>query len=380
MNDISTRRPAIHRPLGELVTFLDHKRRPVKESDRKPGPYPYLGANGPQGMIDDYLFDEPLVLLAEDGGHFEEPERGIAYRVSGKIWVNNHAHVLRPNPDVDWAYLELVLKNRDIRPYISGTTRGKLTKGQAEKIEIPMPPLREQRRIAAILDEADALRAKRRAALAQLDEMAQAIFAQMFGDPLEIERKWPSDILGTFLEFLTSGSRGWATHYADKGELFLRIQNVHHDQLLLDDVAFVNAPVTAEAKRTKVEQGDVLLSITADLGRTAVIPDGLGTAYINQHLAILRTKTLNSRFLSAFLTSPGGQEQIFRRNKQGVKAGLNFDDIRSFRIPNPPCAIQNLFAMAIRQLDILAERQMQAMDQLDSLFASLQHRAFRGEL
>ena len=85
------------RPLGEVVEFLDSKRRPVKEADRKPGPFPYYGANGQQGTIDAYIFDEPLVLLAEDGGFFDAPERGICYRISGKTWVNNHAHVLRPN-------------------------------------------------------------------------------------------------------------------------------------------------------------------------------------------------------------------------------------------------------------------------------------------
>ena len=81
--------------LVEVVEFLDSQRRPVTASDRRAGPYPYYGANGQQGTIDHFIFDEPLVLLAEDGGHFGESERGIAYRISGKTWVNNHAHVLR---------------------------------------------------------------------------------------------------------------------------------------------------------------------------------------------------------------------------------------------------------------------------------------------
>jgi type I restriction enzyme S subunit len=149
------------RPLGEVVEFLDSKRRPVKEADRKPGPFPYYGANGQQGTIDAYIFDEPLVLLAEDGGFFDAPERGIAYRISGRTWVNNHAHVLRPRAGLDIAFLCRVLENYEVTPFISGTTRSKLTKGQAEKIEIPLPPLDEQRRIAAVLDQADELRQRR---------------------------------------------------------------------------------------------------------------------------------------------------------------------------------------------------------------------------
>lgn len=91
--------------LENVVEFLDFKRRAVTESDRKPGPYPYYGANGQQGLINDFLFDEPLILLAEDGGHFDSPDRGVAYRINGKTWVNNHAHVLRPTDEVDIGFL-----------------------------------------------------------------------------------------------------------------------------------------------------------------------------------------------------------------------------------------------------------------------------------
>ena len=117
--------------LGEVANFLDNKRRPVTESDRKPGPYPYYGANGIQGNIDSYIFDEPLVLLAEDGGHFDDPERGIAYAISGKTWVNNHAHVLQPKSKIELKFLCRVLENYDVKPFVTGTTRGKLTKAGA---------------------------------------------------------------------------------------------------------------------------------------------------------------------------------------------------------------------------------------------------------
>jgi hypothetical protein len=141
--------------LSDCCEFLDHLRRPVKESERISGPYPYFGANGQQGWIDNYLFDEPLVLLAEDGGHFSKPECGIACKISGKTWVNNHAHVLRPiDGIVTVDYLSHALRNKDVRRHLSGSTRDKLTKAGACQIEIPLPPLEEQRRIAAILDKA----------------------------------------------------------------------------------------------------------------------------------------------------------------------------------------------------------------------------------
>jgi type I restriction enzyme S subunit len=126
------------KPLGDVAEFLDSRRKPVKQADRRPGPYPYFGANGQQGSIDGYLFDEPLILLAEDGGFFDQPERGIAYRISGKTWVNNHAHVLRPKDCVDFDFLCRVLENYDVSPFISGSTRSKLTKSQASEIRIPL--------------------------------------------------------------------------------------------------------------------------------------------------------------------------------------------------------------------------------------------------
>lgn len=192
--------------------------------------------------------------------------------------------------------------------------------------------------------------------------------------------RWPNKNLGSLLEFLTSGSRGWAKHYTDNGDLFLRIQNVRRDELDLHDIAYVRPPLTLEAKRTCVEAGDVLLSITADLGRTAVVPQGLGRAFINQHLAILRTKSLVPRFLSAFLASPTGQQEVSGLNRHGVKAGLNFDDIRSMRIPVPPFDMQRSFAERIARVEALRVVGSASTSQLDALFGVIQHRAFSGEL
>jgi restriction endonuclease S subunit len=183
--------------------------------------------------------------------------------------------------------------------------------------------------------------------------------------------EWPRKPLGGLLDFLTSGSRGWAEYYREAGDVFLRIQNVGRNQMLLNDVAFVEAPDSAEAKRTLVQPGDVLLSITADLGRTGVVPETLGRAYINQHLAILRVKGIHPHFLSAFLASPEGQKQVMGRNKHAVKAGLNFEDIRSFQIPLPPLAEQRRIAEVLDRAEALRAKRRAALAELDSLTQSL---------
>lgn len=366
--------------LGELVQFLDNMRRPVTEADRNRGPYPYYGANGQQGIIDSYLFDEPLILLAEDGGHFDSPERGIAYRISGKTWVNNHAHVLRPKPEVSIDYLCRVLENYDVKPWVTGSTRGKLTKAGASEIEVPLPPLPEQRRIAAILDKADALRAKRREAIAKLDQLLQSVFLDMFGDPVTNPKGWPKTTIGELASFITSGSRGWAAHYSDSGALFIRIQNLVGGELDLQDCAFVVPPDTAEARRTLIQPGDVLVSITADLGRTAVVPNNIGPAHINQHIAILRLAGVNPAFVSHFLASAGGQQQFQRLNRAAVKAGLNFNDLRSLEVFLPPTALQEKYLSVISKVRATYGQMANFLERSGSQFTSLQQLAFTGTL
>lgn len=287
--------------------------------------------------------------------------------------------VLRPDEHLDPGYLFQWVRSPGFVKEMVRRATGQSYPAVSDRIifesELPLPPLDKQRRIAAILEQADALRHKRREAVNRIRASYSALFFEMFEDRILDRIK-----VGEHLEFLTSGSRGWASYYRESGSIFLRIQNVRDDELDLTDLAFVNAPNTAEAKRTRVEAGDVLLSITADLGRTAVVPDNLAGSFINQHLAILRTRSIHPRYLSAALSSPSGKRAILRRNREAVKAGLNFDDIRSLEVPKVAMSQQVAFATRAAQIDVLAEAAAQHSRQLDALFVALQHRAFQGEL
>ena len=214
-------------PLGEAVTFLDNMRRPVTASDRVAGPYPYYGANGIQGTIDGFIFDEPLLLLAEDGGNFGNPDRDIAYIAEGRYWVNNHAHVIRPKASLDLRFLYRVLQRYDVTPFIKGATRAKLTKGEASLIPIPLPPLPEQKRIAAILDKADAIRRKRQQAIQLADDFLRAVFLDMFGDPGANPKGFNEAVLGELTTgktnnglFRKNDEYGGSVPVAWVGELF----------------------------------------------------------------------------------------------------------------------------------------------------------------
>lgn len=248
-------------------------------------------------------------------------------------------------------------------------------------LEIPLPPLAEQKRIAAILDKADQLRQKRRQAIALLDSLTQSIFLEMFGDPVSNPKGWQTNDLSDFEAFLTSGSRGWAAYYSDDGRPFIRIQNLKNGKLSTADLVFVSAPDNAEARRTTVYAGDVLISITADLGRIAVVPPALdGGANINQHIALFRPRGINSTYLASYLASAGGSRQFAALNRQGVKAGLNFSDIRRLRIIAPPIELQKRFEQLVISHETQQAHQLIALRESDALFSSLQHRAFSGQL
>lgn len=157
----ATRAGWIERPLSEASIILDHLRSPLSARERsgRRGPYPYCGANGVLDHIDDFMVDDDVILLAEDGGNFDQYRtRPIAYRMTGKIWVNNHAHILKPAKGSDTGFLFYALQHKDITPYISSSTRSKLTRAELVRIKLAMPEqLEHQRAIAEVLRDVDDL-------------------------------------------------------------------------------------------------------------------------------------------------------------------------------------------------------------------------------
>ena len=145
--------------LGEITDSLDNLRVPLNESQRErmKGDYPYCGANGVLGFVDNYVVDDDIILMAEDGGYFDEYEtRPIAYRMTGKCWVNNHAHILKAKPGSDQGYLFYSLVHKNILPFLASGTRAKLNKSEMNKIEIRRPKdLPEQTTIATVLSDMD---------------------------------------------------------------------------------------------------------------------------------------------------------------------------------------------------------------------------------
>lgn len=160
--------------LENCCEILDSKRFPITATDRKEGPYPYYGANGVQDYVAEYIFDDELVLLAEDGGNFGSKTRSIAYRVSGKCWVNNHAHVLKPKEGLDVDFLCYSLMFYDTNGLVNGATRQKLTQATMRKMQIPDLPLAKQQEIVNQLNKIVAIKEMCQQEMKKLDELIKA--------------------------------------------------------------------------------------------------------------------------------------------------------------------------------------------------------------
>jgi len=335
-------------------------------------------------------FSDGDVLVAKITPCFENGKIAEVQLSSEHGFGSTEFHVLRAKAGhLHPRYLTHFLRQPSVRH--AGERRMTGSAGQRrvprdflKELAIPLPPLQEQRRIAAILDKADALRQKRRAALQKLDSLTQSLFLDMFGDPATNPKRLSVRPLGDALKFITSGGRGWAEYYSTAGSRFIRSLDVRMNYVSDDDAAFVSPPDSAEARRTRVQADDVLLTITGSrIGRVSKVTPALEGSFISQHVCILRldpTK-LNPDFLSFFLSlETGGQRQIAASQYGQTKPGLNFDQIRRFRIPSPSLSLQREFVSRISAVDRLRFSLNTASVEAEALGVSAQHRAFRGEL
>lgn len=300
-----------------------------------------------------------------------------------EMYCNQGFKNLICSPCIDSKYLYFFLSSKT--NYLNSLGRGatfkEISKSIVEDIKIPIPDLEEQKKISLKFEAIDSLISKRRQQLASLDLLVKARFVEMFGDPVSNPKSYPVYQLSKYIEFLTSGSRGWAQYCTDNGtEWFITIKNVKDCHILVDNMQPIDAPNNAEAKRTKVQEGDLLISITADLGRTGVVTKEIAEhgAYINQHLTCIRlnTEVVNPLYVAHFMESSAGKEQFKSKNQSAVKAGLNFNSINSLRITVPPMKIQNEFVNFVSRVNKAKLAAQKSLQELETLKKSLMQQYF----
>ena len=340
-----------YKKLEEVCEILDSRRVPITAKDRKAGVYPYYGANGLQDYVAEYIFDDELVLLAEDGGNFGSKDRPIAYRVSGKCWVNNHAHVLKAKPIVNIDYLCYALMFYDTEGLVNGATRQKLTQAAMRQMVIPYRDMTEQLRIVDEISQVVRLIDKRKEELTLLDQLVKSRFIELFGDVTSNPNGYPVKNFEEISVLITDGEHA-TPHRTEEGIYLLSARNVLNHALQLEDVDYIDEEEYSRIARRVIPQaGDVLISCSGSIGRCCVVPNGLRFQMVRSAALIRFDNTINPVFAEWLITSDDLQQQIAQSATQSSQANLFQGKIRKLHGYVPPIELQEQFAAFVEQTD-----------------------------
>jgi type I restriction enzyme S subunit len=346
-----------------------------------PEGFPAYGAGGLNGHLPTHEFDEPAVILSSIGARC-----GKCFYAEGKWASLANTQLIFPDPtkaDVRFLWIQL---NDESRWHRSGTGQPFIKPSDVKAHRVLLPPLAEQRRIAEVLDRAEALRAKRRAALAQLDSLPQSLFLDLFGDPAANPKGWPVRQLG---ELIVDGPQNGlykpSTDYGS-GTPILRI-DAFYDGVVTDISTLKRVRLTkAEATSFQLTENDVVINRVNSLeylGKCALIPELPEPTVFESNMMRMRfdSKIAHPRFVVQFLQTGFAKSQIQMRAKHAVnQASINQQDVSGFRVSLPSIELQHEFARRVTAVEKLQTPQRASLAELDALFATLQHRAFKGDL
>jgi len=366
--------------LDKLCENLDSKRVPITKSSRKSGNIPYYGASGIVDYVADYIFDEDLLLVSEDGANLLARTYPIAFSITGKTWVNNHAHILRFKEKITQSFIEYYLNSISLEPYVSGMAQPKLNQKSLNLIAIPFPPLVEQQRIVAILDEAfegiDRAITNTEKNLANSRELFEsylnAIFTQK-GDG------WVESNLGAVCKFQGGSQPPKSVFSPEKKEGYIRLIQIRDYK---SDKYLVYIP-KAKAKRF-CKPDDVMI------GRYGPplfqILRGLEGAYnVALMKAVPNEEFLSKDFLFYFLKNRNILNYIISSSSRTAgQTGLNKATIEPYPIAFPTLEKQAIIVAQLQELKAETQRleaiYRQKLAALNELKQSILQKAFTGEL
>lgn len=279
-----------YKELGECCDILDSKRKPITKNKRILGDIPYYGATGILDYVKDYIFDEKLVLIGEDGAKWGAGEN-TAYIIDGKSWVNNHAHAIRPNRQciID-EFLVFYLNYSDLSDKITGVTVPKLNQEKMRGIILPVPSLSEQQQIVSFLDsefeKIDALKANAETQL----QAAKDLFQKALKEMLTPKEGWEEKKLNEIALYY-NGLTYKPTDVSKHGFLVLRSSNIQNNLLSLKDQVRVSVEVN---DKLKIHKGDIIMcsrnGSKALIGKVAIIPEEYDDFTFGTFMMVIKSK------------------------------------------------------------------------------------------
>jgi type I restriction enzyme S subunit len=374
--------------LGAITKNLDSRRIPLNSEERiaksKQGLYPYIGANNIVGYIDEYIFDEKILCVAEDGGSWGANQQ-CAIIYEGKTWVNNHAHVLAENGKASLEYIKNYLNYANLNKYIKGATRGKLNKSVLENIPIPYPTFPDQLHIANILSKAENLIAQRKESIRLLDEFLKSTFLEMFGDPVRNEKGWEINSLSKFGSLknglnYTKSESGVDVRCLGVGDFkeLSKLTNMNSLQVL---------NLTSEPNNEYFLKDGDLVFVRSNgnrelVGRCLLVfPKSEKVTFSGFCIRYrIERNGLNPIFISHLFRVPIFRASMLQGGKGANIQNISQQTLEKLKIIVPPIELQTQFAQIVEKTEALKTQYQQSLQELENLYGSLSQKAFRGEL
>ncbi|CUO96787.1 Type I restriction enzyme specificity protein MPN_089 [Anaerostipes hadrus] len=330
--------------LPMISVNCDRQRKAITSGKRIAGSTPYYGASGIVDYVEGYIFDGVYLLVSEDGANLLARSTPIAFSISGKTWVNNHAHVLKFENDVTRKFVEYFLNSIDLSPYITGGAQPKLNQNNLNSIEIPVPPLPVQEEIVRILDEYTELETELEAKLSEEIELKQKQYMFLTSeliDKLESDSVMPLEsVCGIY-----DGTHS-TPQYTDSGVRFVSVENINDlygSQKFISEEAY-------EKFKIKPQIGDVFMTRIGTMGKCAIVDRDEPLGYYVS-LALLRpdSTVLSSEYLRWYLESGAGWKELEARtlwNATPIK--INKGEIGKMLIKVPSLAVQDVVVKKIK--------------------------------
>ncbi len=385
-------------PLGTVAETHDRLRVPLSETERQNirGKYPYYGANGLIDHIDKFILDGEYVLLAEDGGYWGKGESS-SYVVNGKFWVNNHAHILK---SIDGktinTFLSFILNHVNIDPFITGDARGKLTQAVMKQLPIPLPPLPEQRRIAAILSKIQHAIEVQKKIIERINELKKALMAMVFppGGEIQNGERYENSILDdqySFVRFedvLLGGTQNglyksrsyYGTGYpiADMGDLFRSdIMSGQKERVQLTDDELTKYCLHESdlifARRSFKPSGSGKCQLVLKLTEPTVFSSSIIRVSLNQEKVV-------PLYALYFFTSPSGLSIVSRIIRRLAVSGISGSDLRQIPFPLIGKKSQERIAESLGVCDQAVGIKQEKVRVLVTLFRSMLHQLMTGQI
>lgn len=344
-----------YKKLGDVCEILDSKRKPITKGKREPGSIPYYGATGCLDYVKDYIFDEKLVLLGEDGAKWG-PGESSAYIISGKSWVNNHAHALRPKRDIILdEILVYYLNYSNLQTFITGVTVPKLNQEKMRSIEVPVAPIVEQERIVERLD----------AAFAQIDELksnaerqlaeARALFQSALTQAMQPKPGWQEKRIKDIAD-VKGGKRvpkGYKLQSEKTSHPYIRVADFSsYGTIDLSDIQYVSDEIFEQIKNYTITDKDLYVSIAGTIGKTGIIPSSLNGANLTENACkLVFRREINIRFVYLFTLSEIFKKQVEKATKQASQPKLALTRLAEVMISIPSISEQENI---VKRLDALS--------------------------